>query len=121
MDFPPRDFDKSLHIVSCTATERHGTKKNFTVCNSRNNTHFRLLYMMQACSQGVIVLKSSFKIIASKEIYVLITPYFHALSYLCEYLKELLMLSRSIWFLFYPYTFYSCILLRVHSIHTSFI
>ena len=31
------------------------------------------------------------------------------------------MLSRSFWFSFYPYTFYSCILLRVHSIHTSFI
>ena len=50
-----------------------------------------------------------------------ITPYCHALSYLCEYLMELLVLSSSIWFLFYPYTFYSCILLRVHSIHTSFV
>ena len=34
---------------------------------------------------------------------------------------KLLVLSGSIWFSFYPYTFYSCILLRVHSIHTSFI
>ena len=26
-DFPPRDFDKSLQIVSCTATGRHQMKK----------------------------------------------------------------------------------------------
>ena len=26
-DFPPRDFDKRLQIVSCTATERHRMKK----------------------------------------------------------------------------------------------
>ena len=25
--FPPRDFDKSLQIVGCTATERHRMKK----------------------------------------------------------------------------------------------
>ena len=30
-----------------------------------------------------------------------ITPCFDALSYLCEYLLELLELSRSIWFSFY--------------------
>ena len=45
-----------------------------------------------------------------------ITPYFHVLSYLCEYLMGLLVLSHTIWFSFYPYDFYSCILLRVHSI-----
>ena len=39
------------------------------------------------------------------------------LIYLCEYLLELLELSRSIWFSFCPHAFYSCILLRVHSIH----
>ena len=50
-----------------------------------------------------------------------ISPCFDALSNLREYLLELLELSRSIWFSFYRYAFYSCILLRVHSIRTSFI
>ena len=34
-----------------------------------------------------------------------IAPCFDALSYLCEYLLELLELSQSIWFSFYPYAF----------------
>ena len=46
---------------------------------------------------------------------------FDALSYLCEYVLELLELSQSIWFSFYQYAFYFCILSRVHSIRTSFI
>ena len=46
--------------------------------------------------------RSRVKTIASKEISS-ITPCFDALSYLCEYLFELLELSRSIWFLFYQY------------------
>ena len=50
-----------------------------------------------------------------------VTAYFHVLSYLCEYLLELLELSESIWFSFHPCAFYSFILLRVHSIRTSFI
>ena len=50
-----------------------------------------------------------------------IAPCFDAFSYFCEYLLELSELSRSIWFLFYPYTFYSYILLGVHLIRTSFI
>ena len=64
--------------------------------------------------------KDQCKTIASKEVSS-ITPCFDALSYLCEYLSELLELSRSIWFMFYQYAFYSCILSRVHSIRTSFI
>ena len=58
--------------------------------------------------------------IASKEIYVLL----HLVLMLCligEYLLELLELSQSIWFSFYQYAFYSCVLLRVHLIRTSFI
>ena len=38
---------------------------------SRNKTHFRLRYLMQACIQGMIVSKHQFRTIASKEIYVL--------------------------------------------------
>ena len=64
--------------------------------------------------------KDQCKTIVSKEISS-ITPCFDALSYLCEYLFELVELSKSIWFLFYQYTFYSCILSRVYSIRTSFI
>ena len=49
------------------------------------------------------------------------TPCFDALPYLFEYLMELLELSQSIWFSLFPYTFYSCIPLRVHSIRNSVI
>ena len=58
-DFPSRDFNKSLQIVSCTATERHRMKKLKLKLkfHSRNNTHFRLRYFMQACSQDIMVSK----------------------------------------------------------------
>ena len=60
--------------------------------------------------------------IDSNEIYVLLhlvlMSYMSYMS-LCEYLLETLMTSWSIWLSFYPYAFYFCIPLRVHSIHTS--
>ena len=51
------------------------------------------------------MLKISFKTIAVKGNICSIRPCFDALSYLCEYLLELLELSRSIWLSFYPYAF----------------
>ena len=84
-------------------------KLKFQVCNSQNSTHFRLRHLMQVLRQ---LLRKKIRSI---------TPYFDALSYLCEYLLVLLELSQSIWFSFYPYAFYSCIVLRVHSMHASFI
>ena len=75
---------------------------------------------MQACSQGIIVSKDQFKDNSFKRNIPSIAPCFDALPYFCEYLLELSELSRSIW-LFYPYAFYSYILLGFHSIHTSFI
>ena len=70
---------------------------------------------MQACSQGIAVSKDQFEDNCFKRNIRSITPCFDAVSYLCKYLLELLELSRSIWFSFYPYAFYSYILLSVHS------
>ena len=71
---------------------------------------------MQACSQGIIVSKDQLYYNCFKGNIRSITPCFDALSYLYEYLLELLDLSRSIWFSLNPYAF---IILRVHSLGTS--
>ena len=53
-DFPPRD-------VWLTVTQRHRMEnENFTICNWKSNTHFRLRYLMQAFSHGVKVAKDQF-------------------------------------------------------------
>ena len=79
----------------------------------QNNSHFRLPYFMQACSQGIIVSKDQFKDNCFERNIRSITSCFDVLSYLCEYLLELLELYQSNWFSFHPYSFYSCILLRL--------
>ena len=58
MDFPLRDFDKSLQIVSCTAAEQH---------------------LMTEINQGMIVPKDQFEDNCFKEIYILL----HLILMLC--------------------------------------
>ena len=44
-----------------TATQRHQMKnENFTICNSQSNSHFRLRYLMQAFSWGIIFSNDQF-------------------------------------------------------------
>ena len=51
---------------------------------------------MQACSQGIVVSEDQFYDNFIKGVIRSITPFFDALSYLCEYMLELLEISRSI-------------------------
>ena len=62
--------------------------KYFTVCNWQNDTHFRLRYLMQACSQGIIVSEHQLSDNCFKGNIRPMSPCFHAL---CYY-----------WFSFYP-------------------
>ena len=118
-DFPPRDFDKSLQMMNCMATEWHRWKNwNFTVWNLQNNNRFWLCYLMRPAARAWEYLKISFKKCLKNVFY---NTLFWSFVLLCEYLLELLELSRSIWFSFYGYAFYSSILLTAHSIRTSFI
>ena len=48
----------------------------------------RLRYLIQACSQGIIVSGRSGLENCFKENIPLFTPYFEALSYMCEYLRS---------------------------------
>ena len=54
---------KTFHpeMYGCTVTQRHRMEnENFTICNWKSNTHFRLRYLMQAFSHGVKVAKDQF-------------------------------------------------------------